>query len=191
LSSRPRLQDQAGEAERAHRLQVDALEGARQIVAAIAGAELAEGVGMGHRRLAPVAKPLHGVAQLLQLGKARALAVEAHQQARDPLVRARLIERQDHVGKRRLPADRQRRQRIAAGDLLETLAQVQGQHHALRQARPARQHEPGEGGDADHRQQRERADHRQDPDQDAPQHAPQPAHLRRPPGCAAGARWRS
>ena len=33
------LQDQAGQAERADRLQVDALEGARQIVAGIAGAE--------------------------------------------------------------------------------------------------------------------------------------------------------
>ncbi len=182
-----RLQEQAGQAQGARGLQLDPLERAGQIVAAVARAELAEAVGVGHGQLALGAKPGHGVAQLLQLGKARSLAVQAHQESRDARVGARPIERQDHVGQARLPADGQGRERIVAGHLVDAAAQVKGQDHALRQAGRRLEQIPGGTRQADRDYQRQRADHRQEPHQDSLQNA----HARRRPGCAAGAGLRS
>ena len=68
-----RLDQDAGQAERADRLQVDLLEGGGEIVAARAGAELAEAVGIGVGELALRAEARDRGAQLLALCQARAL----------------------------------------------------------------------------------------------------------------------
>ena len=59
-----------GEADVTARLQPDLLERCRQVVTDVAGAQLAERLGPGHRDLPGPAKTQHGVAKLARVGEA-------------------------------------------------------------------------------------------------------------------------
>src|SRR5262245_2324572 len=91
------LDHDAGEAERAERLQMNLVESSGQIVAEHAWAKLAEAVGMGIGELALIAKARERGAQLLRLGQARAGVIEARDQSGDARVERGLIERRDQL----------------------------------------------------------------------------------------------
>ena len=97
------LGDEAVQAEVAGGLEPDLVEGGREVVGAVARAELAERLRVGDRELLLRPERLDGVADLLDLGDADRRGAEARDEADDVRVVSGLLERVDDVAKRERP----------------------------------------------------------------------------------------
>jgi hypothetical protein len=121
----PGLGEQAGQADVAGGLQPDLVEGGGEVVALVAGVELAEGLGEGDREFAGGAEGGDGVAQLLGRGHAGAGAADAGDQADDAVVAGGALEGGDDVGQAGVAAAEQLADRVAAGAVGERSLEVE------------------------------------------------------------------
>src|SRR5919106_872313 len=122
-----RLDQDAGQAEPAKRLQMDLVERGREVVTHGAGPELAEAVGMRVGELASVAKRRERRAQLLSLGEPRPLAVQAREQSLDARVPPGRLKRHGDLDQRRRLRQPESAERLAAVHLGDLLPEIEGQ----------------------------------------------------------------
>src|ERR1035441_7699889 len=130
----PVLHADAGQPDVTGGLQVNAVEGGRQVIRHVAGREVAECLRPGDGELAGPAEFLNGGAQFLDPGEPDSPAADLHDQGPDPVVGARPAEPVEHVSEPG-PAPRQYRGNgIGRWLLRDSLGQVQFQDQRSRPA---------------------------------------------------------
>ena len=127
-----RFRHEPGQADVARWLEIDLAEGGREIVGAVAGSELAEGLGERDRSLAGAAEVGHGVAQLLDLRQAERALPDVRHEADDAVVALRALEAVQHVAQQRAPALQQVGERIVRHVLDQRLLEVEHDHRVRR-----------------------------------------------------------
>ena len=177
-----------GQADQADLLQLDLVEGGGEIVALIARAELAEGVGIGDGVFAAGPEATHGVPQLLRNGQPVLGLGQPDQDARDPRIARRGIERHHRVGHGRRRTQLEGEQIGRTGGLAEARAPVGGQQDAVRQCFHLRHETPDDDPARQDHEQGQAADGGEQADQEAA-HG-RPALRPRSTGGCAGAGFR-
>src|SRR5690606_18929180 len=128
------LHHEAVEADVARGLQPDLVEGGGEVVALVARAELAEGLGEGDGELASGAEAEDGVAQLLGAGEAGAGAADVGDEAGDAVVGAGALEGGDEGLDGGAAAAERAGDRVGRGVLDEGALEVDLEHGAGRDA---------------------------------------------------------
>ena len=123
-----------GQADIAHRLQPDLVEGGRQIIGPGARPELAEAVRKGERELALAAESGDRVAHFLDSGEAELVVADAGEQHLDAGIVAGGLDRIEEIAQGRLAPDEEPQQRIVARAFRQVPRQVDGQEDVAREA---------------------------------------------------------
>jgi len=156
------LVDQTGQSDVTRRLQVDPLEGAGQVIPAIARAELAEGLREGERRFARRAETADRVADFLQVGHAHPAPADSRDECLDARVPGGPGDGGHHVAQRQQVVHHELGQGIRRNGLDDSLLEIHLHHQTGSQpllSHDGQQTQRGETADSD---DGEESDERQD-----------------------------